>query len=116
MLTLLRRFMLPQRIPLQMKLTKRCPHPNCRHLLIQPDTKTTRFKIKTVALNYIPIIEVGRRRRRIASGDLGQPKTAEEVEQRRRERRRTRPGGKDEDEDMGKIIRGGVDVSLDSEP
>ncbi len=90
---------------------KRCPHPNCRHLLIQPDTKTIRFKIKMVALNYLPMIEVGRRRRRIASGDLGQPTTAEEVEKRRRERRRTRAGGKEEDEEMGKVLRAGEVVA-----
>lgn len=55
---------LPQRIPLRTKLTKRCPEPSCRHLLIQPDTKSVRMKIKMVAINYLPIVEIGRRRRR----------------------------------------------------
>ena len=103
--------MFPLRIPLQTKLTKRCPHPHCRHLLIQPDTKTTRFKIKMVASNYLPEVEVGRRRRRIASGKLSEPTTVEEVDKRRRERRRTRAGGKEEDEDAAKPMTAGEVVS-----
>ncbi|WVF67076.1 hypothetical protein IAT40_001821 [Kwoniella sp. CBS 6097] len=109
---------LPQRIPLQTKLTKRCPHPSCRHLLIQPDTKSVRMKIKMVALNYLPLIEFGRRRRRIPSNDIveisGNPAVAaEEAERRHRDRRRTRGpnahggGGKEEDESMDKPLKAG---------
>ena len=87
--------MIPQRVPLLTKLTKRCPHADCRHLLIQPDPKSTRFKIKMAAANYIPTLEVGRRRRRLDGGDLSGP--VEEVEQRRRERRRTLREEVDED-------------------
>lgn len=91
---------LPQRIPLRTKLTKRCPEPSCRHLLVQPDTKSVRMKIKMVALNYLPILEVGRRRRRVVvvpGGDTDERPGVEahahdaEREEKRRERRRTRP-------------------------
>ncbi|KAK8861408.1 hypothetical protein IAR55_002227 [Kwoniella newhampshirensis] len=104
---------LPQRISLQTKLTKRCPHPNCRHLLIQPDVKSIRMKIKMVAMNYLPHIEIGRKRRRILGSDtLGyvddSPTSSEEIERRRRERRRTRaPTAKEEDEEMDKPLRAG---------
>ncbi|WVW79965.1 hypothetical protein I302_101938 [Kwoniella bestiolae CBS 10118] len=103
---------LPQRIPLQTKLTKRCPHPNCRHLLIQPDTKSIRMKIKMVAANYLPLVEIGRRRRRIPSNDMNEASeqpTTEELERRRRERRRTRGGIpiKEEDESMGLPLKRG---------
>jgi len=64
-----------------------------------------------LAFNYLPMIEVGRRRRRILSGDLGQPMRAEEVERRRRERRRTRAGLKEEDEDMKQVMLAGEVVS-----
>jgi dynactin-4 len=52
------RSVLPERIRLQTKLTKRCPEASCRHLLIQPDTKSTRFKIKMVAMSYLPNLVV----------------------------------------------------------
>ncbi|WVQ79057.1 hypothetical protein IAT38_001150 [Cryptococcus sp. DSM 104549] len=103
---------LPQRIPLKTKLTKRCPEANCRHLLIQPDTKGVRMKIKMVAMNYLPVMELGRRRRRIAVADLEEEPSepsAEDLERRRRERRRTRGGVpvKEEDESLGKALRAG---------
>ena len=100
---------LPERIPLQTKLTKRCPDGACRHLLIQPDSKSTRFKIKMVATNYLPEVELGRRRRRLISGDLDQPMTQEEIDRRRRERRKTRAKGDEEDEEIGlKLIPGHI--------
>lgn len=101
---------LPQRIPLKTKLTKRCPEPSCRHLLIQPDTKSVRMKIKMVAINYLPILEIGRRRRRQRrepQQDMDEEHARVETddaererERRRRERRRTRSGlaGVSEDE------------------
>lgn len=51
----------PQRTPLQSKRSKRCPE--CKHILIKPEQKasSTRFKIKLVASNYLPSIEVYRR-------------------------------------------------------
>ncbi|RXK41387.1 hypothetical protein M231_01292 [Tremella mesenterica] len=91
---------LPERLELLTKLTKRCPEPNCRHLLIQPDTKSTRMKIKMVAMNYLPRVEVGRRRRRPVAGQ-GVARTVEEVERRRRERRRIKGFGREEEEEMG---------------
>lgn len=59
-----------------------------------------RMKIKMVALNYLPILEVGRRRRRrVPGGDTDERPGVEahahahdaEREEKRRERRRTRP-------------------------
>ncbi|RCH94591.1 hypothetical protein CU097_010151 [Rhizopus azygosporus] len=46
----------PQRIHLAIKRSKRCR--TCRHILIKPEQKAqaTRFKIKLVAMNYIPNI------------------------------------------------------------
>ncbi|KAI8993174.1 dynactin p62 family-domain-containing protein [Pilobolus umbonatus] len=46
----------PQRIHLAIKRSKRCR--TCRHVLIKPEQKAqaTRFKIKLVAMNYIPTI------------------------------------------------------------
>jgi dynactin-4 len=51
----------PQRIPLQTKRSKRCPQ--CSHILAKPDPKSssTRFKIKLLASNYLPSIELFRR-------------------------------------------------------
>lgn len=48
----------PQRILLRIKRSKRCRA--CRHILIKPEQKAqaTRFKIKLVALNYIPNIHL----------------------------------------------------------
>lgn len=119
---------LPQRIPLKTKLTKRCPEPSCRHLLIQPDTKSVRMKIKMVALNYLPILEIGRRRRRRrqrrrlrgdmdeehASIDALDAERERERERRRRERRRTRSGlagmsedhEEDQDEEEEEAVNG----------
>ncbi len=42
---------------------------------------------------------------------MGQPMRAEEVERRRRERRRTRAGLKEEDEDMKQVMLAGEVVS-----
>jgi dynactin-4 len=108
---LISRSVLPERIRLQTKLTKRCPEASCRHLLIQPDTKSTRFKIKMVAMSYLPAIELGRRRHRIS---LDQPTTAdtpEDLERRRKDRRRTRVPSKEEDESMTKPLVAGEIVS-----
>ncbi|WWC60123.1 uncharacterized protein I303_102687 [Kwoniella dejecticola CBS 10117] len=103
---------LPQRIPLQTKLTKRCPHPNCRHLLIQPDTKTVRMKIKMVAANYLPLVEIGRRRRRLPNSEIIESPdqmSSEDIERRRRERRRTRGGipVREEDEPLNAPLKAG---------
>ncbi|KAI7850544.1 dynactin p62 family-domain-containing protein [Circinella umbellata] len=48
----------PQRIHLCIKRSKRCR--TCRHILIKPEQKAqaTRFKIKLVAMNYIPNISI----------------------------------------------------------
>ena len=48
----------PQRIPLHSKKSKRCP--TCKHILIKPEQKaqSVRYKIKLVAANYLPNIEV----------------------------------------------------------
>ncbi|ORX52689.1 dynactin p62 [Hesseltinella vesiculosa] len=48
----------PQRIHLTIKRAKRCRH--CRHILVKPEQKAqaTRFKIKLVAMNYIPTIAI----------------------------------------------------------
>ncbi|WRT65526.1 uncharacterized protein IL334_002471 [Kwoniella shivajii] len=110
--------MTPQRIPLQTKLTKRCPHPNCRHLLIQPDTKTVRMKIKMTASNYLPLIEIGRKRRRLPNTDEIEEQnptftSTEDIDCRRRERRRTR--GilvKEEDEPMDSTLTSGETYSF----
>ncbi|ORX36318.1 dynactin subunit 4 [Kockovaella imperatae] len=100
---------LPDRILLHTKLTKRCPHPSCRHLLIQPDAKSVRFKIKMVALNYLPAVEIGRRRRRQDKGPGSTPMAPEEIEQRQRERRRTKAkAGDEEDEEMDKALERGA--------
>lgn len=48
----------PTRVPLKSKLTKRCPA--CRHIVIKPDIKaaSNRFKIKLIALNFLPEIQI----------------------------------------------------------
>lgn len=48
----------PQRIHLRIKRSKRCR--TCRHILIKPEQKAqaTRFKIKLVAMNYIPTLSL----------------------------------------------------------
>ncbi len=48
----------PTRVPLKSKLSKRCP--SCRHIVIKPDIKaaSNRFKIKLVALNFLPEIKL----------------------------------------------------------
>lgn len=101
----------PERIPLQAKLTKRCPSPTCRHILIQPDTKSVRMLIKMVASNYLPALELGRRRHRrgetVPSG-----MTEEDMERRRKDRRRTRLApGQEIDQDMREPLKAGEVVS-----
>jgi dynactin-4 len=108
---LISRSVLPERIRLQTKLTKRCPEASCRHLLIQPDTKSTRFKIKMVAMSYLPAIELGRRRHRISLDQPTAADTPEDMERRRRDRRRTRVPAKEEDVPMTKSLRAGEIVS-----
>ncbi|KAL8279040.1 hypothetical protein RQP46_008498 [Phenoliferia psychrophenolica] len=51
----------PLRTPLLSKRSKRCP--SCKHILIKPEQKSssTQFKIKLVASNYLPSIELYRR-------------------------------------------------------
>jgi len=105
------RSVLPERIRLQTKLTKRCPEASCRHLLIQPDTKSTRFKIKMVAMSYLPAIELGRRRHRISLDQPTPADTSEDLERRRRDRRRTRVPAKEEDESMTTPLKAGEIVS-----
>ncbi|OCB83844.1 hypothetical protein A7U60_g9049 [Sanghuangporus baumii] len=48
----------PIRIPLHSRLTKRCSA--CRHILIKPEQKaqSVRFKMKLVAANYLPAIQI----------------------------------------------------------
>lgn len=55
--------LVPQRIPLRAKMSKRCTA--CNHTLIRPESKaqSLRWKIKTLASTYIPTIELGNRRR-----------------------------------------------------
>lgn len=51
----------PTRVPLQAKRTKRCP--SCKHILVKPESKSnsTKYRIKLVASNYLPSIQVFRR-------------------------------------------------------
>ncbi|GAA5822705.1 hypothetical protein JCM3770_003375 [Rhodotorula araucariae] len=58
---MLSRELRPVRTPLHAKLSKRCP--TCAHILIKPEQKSssTRFKIKLVAANYLPSINIVRR-------------------------------------------------------
>ncbi|KAK4056932.1 hypothetical protein OIO90_002182 [Microbotryomycetes sp. JL221] len=51
----------PIRTPLQAKYSKRCP--SCKHILTKPEQKasSTRFKIKLVAQNYLPSVQIARR-------------------------------------------------------
>ncbi|CDR87097.1 related to dynactin subunit p62 [Sporisorium scitamineum] len=48
----------PTRVALKSKVSKRCPA--CRHIVIKPDIKATsnRFKIKLVATNFLPEIQI----------------------------------------------------------
>lgn len=48
----------PTRVALKSKLSKRCPA--CRHIVIKPDIKaaSNRFKIKLVAINFLPEIQI----------------------------------------------------------
>ena len=57
------RQLVPERIPLRAKMSKRCTA--CNHTLIRPESKaqSLRWKIKTLASTYIPTIELGNRRR-----------------------------------------------------
>ncbi|BEI90312.1 uncharacterized protein CcaverHIS019_0303820 [Cutaneotrichosporon cavernicola] len=72
-----------------------------------PDAKSVRMPIKVVAFNYLPTVELGRRRRRMAE-ELNEDATDEELERKRRERRRTRlPPGREEDEPMSAPLLAG---------
>lgn len=73
----------PCRMPLRTKQTKRCSV--CRHIIIRPDSKPTssRYKIRLLALNHLPEIQirppntttaVGDDRRRSAFATLGRRK------------------------------------------
>lgn len=55
--------LVPMRTRLRAKLIKRCA--DCNHTLIRPESKasSTRYKIKVVAADYLPALEVGNRRR-----------------------------------------------------
>jgi hypothetical protein len=64
-----------------------------------------------VAMSYLPTIELGRRRHRISLDQPGQTDTPEDLERRRRDRRRTRVPAKEEDELMTKPLRAGEIVS-----
>jgi len=64
-----------------------------------------------VAMTYLPAIELGRRRRRILADQPGLTDTSEDLERRRRDRRRTRMPGKEEDEAMGEPLKVGEIVS-----
>ncbi|EKD03528.1 hypothetical protein A1Q2_02111 [Trichosporon asahii var. asahii CBS 8904] len=97
----------PERIPLQAKLTKRCPSPTCRHILIQPDTKSVRMLIKMVASNYLPALELGRRRHRRGE-TVPAGMTEEDMERRRKDRRRARLApGQEADQDMREPLKAG---------
>ncbi|OAD70690.1 hypothetical protein PHYBLDRAFT_182467 [Phycomyces blakesleeanus NRRL 1555(-)] len=63
----------PQRIHLCIKRSKRCR--TCRHILIKPEQKAqaTRFKIKLVAMNYIPNITIVKMPRKPWLLQLGVP-------------------------------------------
>jgi dynactin-4 len=65
-----------------------------------------------VAMSYLPAIELGRRRHRILLDQLGPADSPEELERRRRERRKTRIPAKEEDEAMIKPLRAGEIVSI----
>lgn len=63
----------PQRIHLCIKRSKRCR--TCRHILIKPEQKAqaTRFKIKLVAMNYIPTVSIVKLPRKTWPLQLGIP-------------------------------------------
>ncbi|ORZ00377.1 dynactin p62 family-domain-containing protein [Syncephalastrum racemosum] len=63
----------PQRIHLCIKRSKRCR--TCRHILIKPEQKAqaTRFKIKLVAMNYIPTVSIIKLPRKTWPLQLGIP-------------------------------------------
>jgi dynactin-4 len=66
------------------------------------------MKIKMVAGNYLPALEVGRKRRVLVDGGPG--RTVEEMDIRRKERRRLR-SLQDEDEGMDVPLQIGEVVS-----
>lgn len=68
--------------------------------------------IKVVAFNYLPTLELGRRRRRIGD-ELDELATDEELDKKRRERRRTRiPPGREDDEEMSAPLQPGEVVRI----
>lgn len=64
-----------------------------------------------LAMSYLPAIELGRRRHRILLDQPGGADTPEDLERRRRDRRRTRIPAKEEDELMEKPLGAGEIVS-----
>lgn len=64
-----------------------------------------------VAMSYLPAIELGRRRHRISLDQVSAADTPEDLERRRRDRRRTRVPAKEEDEVMSKPLKAGEIVS-----
>lgn len=66
----------PLRIPLQAKYSKRCMA--CNHTLIRPESKaqSLRWKIKTLALTYLPAVEVGNRKI-VVESDLRSSQTSQ---------------------------------------
>ena len=96
---------------LQAKYIKRCPHPNCRHLLIRPETKAIGHKIKMVAVNYLPKIELGRRRRRIFDTGFAATQAPDDTERSSKEGRRKKAVLKEEDEDLADDMVAGEVVS-----
>jgi dynactin-4 len=77
---------------------------------------TTRYEIdpfqdQMVAMSYLPAIELGRRRRRVLADQPSAADTPEDLEHRRRDRRRTRMPGKEEDESMSEPLKTGEIVS-----
>ncbi|KAI5454086.1 hypothetical protein NCC49_005077 [Naganishia albida] len=81
----------PTRLPLLAKRTLRCP--TCTHTLIRPESKphSTRYKIKVVAMNYLPGVEVGARRV-LGTTAEGQWRDSAKKDQGRREKLENRLG------------------------
>jgi len=65
-----------------------------------------------VAMSYLPSIELGRRRHRVSLDQPGTADTQEDLERRRRDRRRTRIPAKEDDEIMSQPLKAGEIVSL----
>src|ERR1700722_13704160 len=70
----------PLRIPLHAKTSKRCP--SCAHILIKPEQKSqsVRYKIKLVAANYLPAINVALPHTQIPTRSAAKPTIEDEKE------------------------------------